>query len=158
VAYRARVKLKSKKGERELELENFFTRPERGIGHENVLAPDELVAEVRVPGSGMRAHYHKLVEKESFDWPMADVAVVLDVDGRHCKQASIVLGAAAPVPWRAKESEKLLVGKVIDESVAEAAGNAAVRGATPLEKNGYKLRLFQTIVRRTILAAVRGAS
>ena len=56
-----------------------------------------------------RAAYHKQVEKESFDWPIADVAVVLRARrAAPARRASIVLGAAAPVPWRAKAAEAVL--------------------------------------------------
>ena len=45
----------------------------------------------------------KLAQKESFDWPLADVAVVLDLaEGGACRRDSVVLGAAAPTPWRAR--------------------------------------------------------
>ena len=93
-------------------------------------------------------------EKESFDWPIADVAVLLDCDpGGVCRQASVVLGAAAPVPHRAKAAEAALLGKPIDEQSARAAAHAAIAGAAPLSKNAYKLPIFETLVRRAILAA-----
>jgi xanthine dehydrogenase YagS FAD-binding subunit len=97
----------------------------------------------------------KIAEKASFDWPLADVAALLDLgaDGR-CARASIVLGAAAPTPRRAKSAEALLVGQRIDETVAAAAGRAAIGGAAPLAGNAYKLPLFETAVRRAILKAV----
>ncbi|MCU1277010.1 MAG: molybdopterin dehydrogenase [bacterium] len=160
VAYGATVKLKGKRGERTLPLEQFFAPPEKDVTRENVLGADELVTEVRLPATtaGTRAAYHKQVEKESFDWPMADVAVVLEMDGRTCKRASIVLGAAAPVPWRARSSEAILGGRAIDERAAEAAANAAMHGVTPLAKNGYKVPLFKAVVRRTILAAAGGVA
>ena len=160
VAYGASVKLKGRHGERTLPLEQFFLRPDKDPRRENVLGADELVTEVRVPSpaAGTRASYHKQVEKESFDWPMADVAVVLELDGRSCKRASIVLGAAAPVPWRARSSEAILTGRLVDERAAEAAANAAMQGMTPLAKNGYKLPLFRAVLRRTILTAVGGAA
>ena len=59
----------------------------------------------------------------------------------------MVLGAAAPVPFRAKAAEAPLV----DAASAEAA--AAVAEAMPLTQNAYKLPLFRTLVRRAILAA-----
>jgi len=71
-----------------------------------------------------------------------------------CRNASVVLGAAAPVPHRAKTAERALIGKRIDENVARAAAHAALDGATPLAKNAYKLPLFETLVRRTILTAI----
>jgi xanthine dehydrogenase YagS FAD-binding subunit len=160
VAYGARVSLQSKRGERTLPLEQFFQAPEKDVTRENQLGADELIAAVRLPATtaATRAAYHKEVEKESFDWPMADVAVVLDMNGHHCQRASIVLGAAAPVPWRAHSSEAILTGRTVDEHAAEAAANAAMQGMTPLSHNGYKLPIFRAVVRRTILAAARGAA
>jgi xanthine dehydrogenase YagS FAD-binding subunit len=159
-AYGAVIKLKGKSGERQLPLEQFFVLPDKDPRRENVLAADELIISLSVPApsAGTRAVYHKQTEKESFDWPLADVAVVLDLDGKTCKRASIVLGAVAPVPWRARSSEAILGGRVIDERAAEAAANAAVQGATPLGKNAYKLPIVRTILRRAILVAAGGAA
>jgi xanthine dehydrogenase YagS FAD-binding subunit len=99
--------------------------------------------------------YLKQGEKESFDWPLANVAALLDLspDGR-CKSAAVILGAAAPVPRRAKTAESAVIGKRLDEKLASEAAHAALDGATPLAKNAYKLPLFETLVRRTILKAV----
>ena len=67
-----------------------------------------------------------------------------------------MLGAAAPVPHRAKEAESLLAGKTINEESAHAAAKAALNGATPLAQNAYKIPLFQAIIARTILLAAGG--
>ena len=71
----------------------------------------------------------------------------------YCKSASIVLGAAAPVPHRAKAAESTLAGKRIDETIAKAAASAALEGATPLAKNAYKVPLFEALVHRAVLKA-----
>jgi xanthine dehydrogenase YagS FAD-binding subunit len=91
-------------------------------------------------------------EKDSCDWPLAEVAAVLDLspDGR-CAGAAIVLGAAAPVPHRARAAERVLIGRRVDEGVAIEAGHAALAGATPLAKNTYKLQLFETLIRCAIV-------
>ena len=52
-------------------------------------------------------------------------------------------------------SEKLLLGREIDEQLAAEAARLAVRGATPTEKNSYKVPVLETVVRRTILGAMR---
>jgi len=106
--------------------------------------------------AGATSAYIKQGEKESFDWPIAECAVVLERDGAVCKRASIVLGAAAPVPHRAKESEAALADKSIDESTARTAAKAALATATPLARNTYKISLFETIITRTILLAAQG--
>jgi xanthine dehydrogenase YagS FAD-binding subunit len=155
MALNARVVLTSSKGAREVELEKFFVTPETDIMRENVIAADELITEVKVPRSAMplRSAYIKQGEKESFDWPVADVAVALQKKGNVCTKASIVLGAAAPVPWRAVKAEESLVGKVVNEQAAREAARLSIQGATPLAQNGYKLPIFEAIVRRAVLQA-----
>jgi xanthine dehydrogenase YagS FAD-binding subunit len=46
-----------------------------------------------------------------------------------------------------------LEGKTPDEQAATRAAEAAVKGAKPLSKNAYKVRLVKTAVKRAILAA-----
>jgi len=143
---------------RRLLLEEFFVPPDRDLQRENDLKPHEILTAIRLPAlpPGTRMAHLKQGEKDSFDWPLADVAVVLGLspDGT-CTGASIILGAAAPVPYRAKAAAAALIGKRIDDAVARAAGRASLDGATPLAKNAYKLPLFETLVRRAVLTAVR---
>jgi xanthine dehydrogenase YagS FAD-binding subunit len=157
VALGATVELTNAAGTvRRVLLEDFFVPPARDLQRENDLKPQEILTAIRLPPlqASTRMAHLKQGEKDSFDWPLADVAVLLDLsrDG-SCKSASIVLGAAAPVPHRAKTAERALIGRRLDESVAREAGHAALDGATPLAKNAYKLPLFETLVRRTILKA-----
>jgi xanthine dehydrogenase YagS FAD-binding subunit len=141
---------------RDVKLEEFFVLPKDDLHRENKLAPDEIVTEISVPAlpAGAKQAYMKQGEKESFDWPIADCVVVLDMNGETCKKASVILGAAAPVPYRAAGAEKALAGQRINADTARAAAQAAVNGATPLSLNGYKVPVFEAVVRRTILKAV----
>lgn len=144
---------------RRLRLEDFFVPVERDLQRENDIRPQELLTAVvlpKLPTSTRMAHI-KQGEKDSFDWPLADVAVVLALDSEgKCSRASIILGAAAPVPHRARAAEAALAGKGIDEGTAAQAARAALAGATPLSKNAYKLPLFETLVRRALLKAIAG--
>lgn len=157
VAYDAKVRLRSARDERVVSLREFFTLPEEDVTRENVLRDGELLVAIEVPRRGRRrSAYMKLEEKQSFDWPVAEAAVVLEMDGNRCTSASVALGAAAPVPLRAKAAEEILRGQVIDEALAKKAAKAAMQAATPLGENGYKLPLFEVVIRRTILAAAKG--
>ena len=143
---------------RHLLLEDFFVGPDRDLQRENDLKPHEILTSIRLPAppAGARMAHLKQGEKDSFDWPLADVAVVLALSSEGiCAKASIVLGAAAPVPHRAKAAEAALTGRRIDEAAAQDAARAALDGATPLSQNAYKLPLFETLVRRAILIAGR---
>ena len=157
VALGAKVVLVNAKGQRrEVLLEDFYLLPDKDIHRENDLRLGEILTAVVLPKlePGIHSVHLKQGEKDSFDWPLADVAVLLDRDANGlCRRASIVLGAAAPVPHRAKAAEAALQGKPVDEQNARDAARAALAGAAPLSKNAYKLPIFETLVRRAILAA-----
>jgi xanthine dehydrogenase YagS FAD-binding subunit len=155
VAFGARVALTGPKGARELPLEEFLVSSSKDPTRENQLQPNELITEIILPAvtGNTRSAHIKQGEKESFDWPIADVAVVLEQSGGRCTRASVVMGAAAPIPLRSKAAEGALVGNAINEETARAAAKAAVSNATPLEKNRYKVPVLEAVVRRTILQA-----
>jgi xanthine dehydrogenase YagS FAD-binding subunit len=151
----AKVEVKGKNGTREIALDDLFVRPETDITREHVLKANELLTEIRVPApsDATRSAYTKVGQKESFDWPLAEVAVVLERRAGVVSKASIVLGAAAPAPWRATAAEKTLAAKPLNKQIALEAAAAAMKGATPLSGNAYKIPIFEAVVRRTILAA-----
>jgi xanthine dehydrogenase YagS FAD-binding subunit len=148
----ATLVVKSAQGERNVPIDDFFVSPKADILHEYVLHHGELIAEIRVPG-GRKQGYVKLMEKQSFDWPLAEAAVSFKLAAGDVDGARIVLGAAAPVPWRVAAAEKILEGKHVDEKLAAEAAKAAIAGAKPLRHNGYKLPLLEVAVRRAILIA-----
>ena len=156
MALEARVELESAGGKkREMRLEDFFLLPTTDVHRENDLKPGEVLTSILLPpASPMARSIHlKQAEKDSFDWPIADVAVRLELrQSGVCEKASIILGAAAPVPHRAREAEAAVIGQRVSEQMAKAAGRAALAGAAPLTKNAYKLPIFETLVRRAILA------
>lgn len=141
---------------REVGIEKFFVHPEMDSRTENVLSPNELITGVTLPPvkPETRSYYIKQGARESHDWAIADVAVVVELSGGKCKSAEIALGAASPVPIKALDAGKLLIGKALDEAVAQAAGDASMKGATPLAGNAYKVPIFKTIVKRAILKTV----
>ncbi len=157
LAFHAQVELLHPQGQRrQVPLEDFFVLPEADMHRENILAAGEILTAVWLPPQIQtnRSIYFQVAEREAFDWPLAAVAVVVDLDAAGlCQRASIVLGAAAPAPWRARQAEALLTGATINGETAEAAGEAALAGATPLAQNAYKLPLLATLVRRAVLAA-----
>jgi xanthine dehydrogenase YagS FAD-binding subunit len=157
----ARLVVQGASGKREIEIEKFFTLPREGnIRRENILKDDELITEIIVPPSAYakRSTYLKFKERSSLDFAMASVAAAIEMDGgNRIKQARVVLGGVAPVPWRVPKAETFLVGKLPDENTLREAAKIALKGAQPLSKNGYKVPLAQALVRRA-LAKVSGNS
>ena len=103
----------------------------------------------------MRSTYHKIMDREAWTHAVVSAAVVLEMDKDICRSARVVLGGVAPIPWRVPEVEKLLAGKRITPALAAQAGDAAVAGARPMGKNGYKIPLTRAMVRRTIEGLAR---
>jgi xanthine dehydrogenase YagS FAD-binding subunit len=156
VAYDARVELSGPQGQqRTVAVKDLFLAPDASRERDTVIERGEVLTQVVVPppGPGTRAAYHKQTERESYDWPICDVAVVLRLEGRRVRAASIAMGWVAPTPRRAVESERIMTGRDLSDNLVHEAARAAVAGATPLSKNVYKVPVLEAVVRRTILAA-----
>jgi xanthine dehydrogenase YagS FAD-binding subunit len=154
LALGARVTVSGAAGKRVIPLDKFFTLPSDGnIRRENVLQNDDIITEVFVPASALaaRSTYLKFKERESLDFALASVAAAVQLaPDRTVRDARIVLGGVAPIPWRVPAAEKFLAGKELKSDVLAEAAKIALADAKPLEKNAYKVPLAQTLVRRAL--------
>ena len=153
VALDAKFHIVGASGERTVAAADFFRLPSDNPARENVLANDEVLAEIRLPAAkaGARSTYHKEMDREAWTHAIVSVAVVMEMDGQVCRNARVVLGGVAPIPWRLPKVEAILAGKRVTPELAAQAGAAAVEGARPLAKNQYKVPLTQAVVKRTLM-------
>jgi xanthine dehydrogenase YagS FAD-binding subunit len=158
VALNATIRVAGPKGTRDVPASSFFRTPKTNDEREHDLQPNEIVTEVRVPAPGGPNATYEVREREALDWPLAAAAVALKMNGNRVQAARVVLGHVAPVPWVSPEAEAALVGKTVSESVAQAAGDAAVGKAKALSGNGYKVQLARVAVKRAVLAAAGGGA
>jgi xanthine dehydrogenase YagS FAD-binding subunit len=136
-------------------MDKFFYRPTENATVENTLAPGEIVESVSIPAPapGTRAVYRKLKEKESFDWPIVEVAVVVPIQGGSIQNSRVYFGSVAPVPYRSREAEAALNGSKPGPETAKRAAEAAIRTAKPLSQNAYKVRLAKVELERALREA-----
>jgi xanthine dehydrogenase YagS FAD-binding subunit len=157
IAFGASVRLVGPGGQRKVVLDQFFALPSVDPTRENVLQPGEIMVEVILPppSASTQSAYLEVREKQSFDWPLVSAAAVLEIDQRSKRvhQANVVLGAVAPIPWRSREAEQVLVGAVLDRAHAAGAADAALKDARPLPHNAYKVAIARVLVRRAVLRA-----
>jgi len=153
VALGASFEILGARGPRAVAAGEFFTLPSVDATRENVLQPGELLTAIVLPppAAGARSTYADVRERPGFDWPLVALAASVRAEGGLVRQASLVLGAVAPYPWRAAAAEQALVGQKLDAAGAQRAAEAAVQGAAPLSDNGYKVELVRVLVRRTLL-------
>lgn len=157
MAFGARVEISGTRGrKKEVPIEEFFVLPENDISRECILKANELITAVIIPPvtANTRSYYIHQGAIESHDWPLADAAVVLELSGTICKNATVVLGAAAPVPLKSEAASRALTGQLINEETAIAAAEASMQGARALSKNAYKIPLFKTVVKRAVLGCL----
>ena len=154
IALNARFRVAGPAGEREVPAGDYFVMPDRNLFGETVLAPNELLTHLILPAPGAaRNATYEVRFRQSYDWPLALASVALSLDGQTIREARVVMGSVAPVPWRAAAAEAVLKGKRVSEETAIAAADAAVTGAKPLSDNAYKVQIARTAVKRAILRA-----
>ncbi len=150
VALGASFMLDGPKGVRAIAASEFFQLPAKNPQTENVIQVGEILTEIRVPASMGKSVYDEVRERQAFDWPLVSMAAAVRVDAGVVRDARVVLGAVAPIPWRSNRAEAALMGKPLNEATLQDAARAAIVGAAPLSDNGYKVGLVQTLVRRTL--------
>lgn len=118
----------------------------------NVLKKGEIVLEIQIPkpAAGSVARYFKYRLRDSIDFAIAAVAWSCSMEDGKIADSRLVLGAAAPVPFRAKEAEQFLNGKKPDAETAKKAAELALKDALPLPNNAYKIDMFKAFIARTI--------
>jgi xanthine dehydrogenase YagS FAD-binding subunit len=155
VALGSTFRLVGPNGARTVPAAEFFTLPRLDVSRENVLTSNEVLADITVPAaSGLRSTYAKVLDREAWTHAVVSVALALEMDGDLIRRAGVVLGGVAPIPWQVPAVQDLLAGRRLTETLAVQAGRLAVDRAQPLSKNGYKVQLTETLVRRTLLSLV----
>jgi xanthine dehydrogenase YagS FAD-binding subunit len=152
VALDARMVIAGRDGERTVAAEEFFIGPNIDIERMTVLRPGEVLTSVRLPGewSGARGYFEKVADRKTWDFALVNVAAAMFVNGETIERARIAAGAVQCIPRRLTVVEEIVVGQPKDEDTALLAGQAAVRGATPLNYNHFKIPLLQNLVMRAI--------
>lgn len=137
---------------RQVKVAEFFRTPRAADERENVLEPNEIVTAIIIPISGMANGTYEVRQRAGLDWPLVTASVAFGGPAA-ARRAKVVLGHVSPTPHSAEKAAAVLEGKPVDEALATQAGEAAAQGAIPLSKNGYKVQLIKTAVKRAVLTA-----
>lgn len=133
---------------RQLSAEEFFCAQ---LKTSDVLKPGELVKEIRIPlNDGAVTGYEKFRLRNSVDFAIVSLASLYRVEGGKIMDARVVFGGVAPIPLRNREVEQYLIGKPADEAAAEEAARLSAAHAIPFEKNAYKVRELETLMRESV--------
>jgi len=156
VSFEAQVTISSPRGEKTIPLADFYALPSQNVRRENILGPDEILREVRIPLAKKedKSAYVKLNERGTWDFALVSAAVKGTVSGKSFTDLKIVLGGVAPIPWRIGKVEDALRKKKVSEALIKDASRAALEEAKPLEENGYKKKLVEAVISRSVMSLI----
>ncbi len=150
----ARLKLISQKGERIINVEDFFTGPS-----ETVLGDEEILQEIQVPNlpANSRGRYLKLTPRRSMDLAVVGVAAVVVAEDGICNDVRIALGAVAPTPIRASRAEGIVRGQKLSDEVIDRAAQIASEECHPISDHRasaeYRCHMVEALTKRAIRQA-----
>jgi carbon-monoxide dehydrogenase medium subunit len=154
VASDARVRLMSKRGDREVAAEDFFVDL-----METAAEPDELVRAVVLPAqpANARTAYMKFAIRP-LDFAIVGVAVRMTVFDNTITDVRIGLNGAANHCLRASDAEEVLLGAEPSDELFRRAGEAAAAQSDPLaDVDGnadYKRHVVGVYTRRALETAM----
>ncbi len=155
IALDAKFAIRTPKGERVVDAEDYFIGPEIDITRMHILQPGDLLTAIRIPstwsaGNGAKFYFEKVRDRNVWDFPLLNVASAMVVAGERIERIRIAVNGAAARPLRLKAVEDAVRGKPPSAETGEMAGRLAVQGAIPLQFNAYKIPLMRNLVKRAI--------
>ncbi len=155
-ALKASMVVQDPDGSRTVSAREFHTGP-----YETVVAPGELLTEIRIairPGGG--SAYEK-VGRRVGDWPVGAAGAAIRLAGDTIAEAGIGLTAVGAQHFAAAEAEEFLRGASATEASFARAGEIAAEHCRPSsDQRGpadYKRHLAQELTTRALRRALRRA-
>lgn len=150
----AEVEIAAMNGTRRVPLREFY----KNDGMDRIaLGKGEILTAVHVPArmANLRGAYHKLRVRDSIDYPLAGVAVAMDVDATGiCRDARVALTAVNPGPVLVRHAKEWLVGKKWEEETVEQVAHAAIQTGKPLTTSAstpvYRREMVRLFTRRAL--------
>jgi carbon-monoxide dehydrogenase medium subunit len=157
MAQGAWVVLGSKRGERKVMLQDFYT----GV-RKTIMKADEILLDIAFPAfkENQRGTFIKLALRRAQAISVINVAVILELQAVTVESASITLGAVAPTIIHAEEAEQYLAGKELTEDVISEAARLAMEASTPIDdirgSASYRREMVRVCTARGIRAVLKG--
>jgi len=152
IALDAKFVIRTVKGERVVDAEDYFVGPDIDITRLHILQPGDLLTAIHIPSTwaGAQFYFEKVRDRNVWDFPLLNVASAKVVSGNSIERIRIAVNGAAARPLRLKAVEEAVRGKSPSAATGEMAGKLAVQGAVPLQFNAYKIPLMRNLVKRAI--------
>ena len=153
IALDAKMVIRNAKGERVVNAEDFFIGPRTDITRMTQMQPEDLLVAIRIPKewAGARFYFEKVTDRQTWDFPLVNVAAAVKTDaGGVVQDSRVAVGGVAATPRRVQVAEQTIKGQKVDQDLAKLAGQSVTRGAHPLNYNHFKIPLMANLVMRAV--------
>ncbi len=152
IALNSTVKMATRERERTMPIEEFF------IDYfETALEEGELLLEVQIPVIPPKTavSYEKFnIIKNDQGIVSVAASITTEANGLGCKDARIVLGAAASTPIRAKKAEQMLIGQKLGDKLLDKVSIKASEEADPVPdihaSEEYRRNLIKALTKKMV--------
>src|ERR1700680_770252 len=137
IALDAKFVLRTPKGERIVDAEDYFIGPDIDITRLHILKPGDLLTAIRIPSTwaGSRFYFARGRDRNVLDYPLLNVASAMQLSGNTIDRIRIAVNAAAARPLRLKAVEDAVRGQPRNTATGGMAGKLSVQGAVPFQFN-----------------------
>ncbi|HEX6894756.1 MAG TPA: xanthine dehydrogenase family protein subunit M, partial [Bryobacteraceae bacterium] len=113
IALDAKFVLRTSKGEKVVDAEDYFIGPDIDITRLNILRPGDLLTAIRIPATwaGAQFFFEKVRDRNVWDFALLNVASAMKVSGGTIQDARVVVNGAAARPLRLRQVEDAIKGK-----------------------------------------------
>src|SRR6266576_6848637 len=124
IALDAKMVIRTPKGDRVVDAEDYFVGPEIDITRMNILQPGDLLTAIRIPSTwaGAQFYFEKVRDRNVWDFPLMNVASAMVLSGDRIDGIRIAVNGAAARPLRLKAVEDAVRGKARSAATGEMAG------------------------------------
>src|ERR1700733_14230281 len=152
IALDAKFVIRTRKGERVVDAEDYFIGPDIDITRLHILQPGDLLTAIRIPSTwaGTQFYFEKIRDRNVWDFPLMNVASAMVASGDRIERIRIAVNGAAARPLRVEAVDEACGGRPRSAATGEMAGKLSVQGAVPLQFNSYKIPLMRNLVKRAI--------
>src|SRR6201988_2520749 len=124
IALDAKFVIRTPKGERVVNAEDYFIGPGTDITRMNILRPGDLLTAIRLPAdwAGAKFYFEKVRDRNVWDFPLMNVAAAMVVTDGKIERIRLAVNAAAARPLRLTAVEDAVRGRAPDATTGEMAG------------------------------------
>ncbi len=134
-------------------LSDFYPLPGSTPHITHNLPPCSMITSVDVPVTMLarNSRYLKLRGRASYEFATASIAAALRLEDGVVAELSVALGGLGTRPWRCRDAEAVLIGRVLTDKAIDEFCDHLLKGAITTPVTAHKITLARGAARKLIL-------